>query len=270
MSLNDINLNKKYNIKEDDRFINFLPNVFRCVITGSSGCGKTNLVLNILLKMIEVKKNLFFHFCTKTIDQELYKNFLKDVKGKCEYDINDEIKKFNESFYKDLDKSKKHIIIIDDMLGMMDHDDKKSLIHLFSASRPRKISIFFLTQRYTKIEISCRRNCNYLICFKPSYEEATTICNELIGGIITPYMLLQSFENSPYFCLFCDLEKQKILTIYEIFDLTDHQVYESLSSMINRVEILLGEIDAGNDSEKIENEIEKIIKKLINLQIVSY
>lgn len=261
-SIEDLNLNKKFNIQEDPRLIWFLPNIFRCVVNGSSGCGKTNLILNIIYKILDKNDNISLTICTKTIHQDLYQKFIEDVKlkyKKVAITTNDSIS--------NIKLKNKEIIIIDDMLGVMNKEDKKALIHLFSASRPRKISVFFLTQRYTKIDISCRRNCNYLITFKPSLEEANTICSELIGSIMYPSELINRFENNAHYSLFFDLEKMKCMNIYEVFQISNLVYYRSVDDLVDKLIILMGEKKAGNDN--VNNDIESIIKELRDIGLLT-
>lgn len=264
-SLEDLNLNKKYNIKENKRVLFYLPDVCRCIVNGASGCGKTNLILNLMLKLFEKYENkIRLQICTKTIEQELYQRFIEDIKnkygGKHQINVSKTISYFDNEYFENLTDFKE-IIIIDDMLGVINSEDKKALTHLFSASRPRKISIFFLTQRYTKVEISCRRNCNYLISFKPSLEEAITMCNELVS-FMYPSELVSRFENNAHFSLFFDLEKLKCMTVYEVFKICSLNYYNSVDDLIDKLEILYGEYKAGNDSEIIFEEFSNILKEL--------
>lgn len=267
-----LNLNKRYGIKEDSRQLDFLPAVFRMMVVGSSGCGKTNLILNVIMKIFEVESKVKLFICSKTLEQELYQSFINETKseGKHEIEISNEIKVFNEAFFKSLDKTKRNIILIDDMLGVMDQDDRKTLIHLFSASRPRKLSIIFLSQRYTKMEISCRRNLNYLILFKPSMEEATSICNELLGGIYdSPKTLVEKFGLNSFFSLFFDLDKLKVRSVYEVFKLSNHKFYTNINDLVEKLSLLIGEQLAGNDSFEIENQIKDIGIELDNRGYIS-
>lgn len=270
-SIEDLNLNKKFNIKENPRLVWFLPNVTRCIVNGSSGCGKTNLILNILYKIFEKVNKVNLNICTKTIQQDLYQKFIEDVSYKHQEVIintSDSISNFGNDYFNNLNPEYKEIIIIDDMLGVMNPEDKKALIHLFSASRPRKISIFFLTQRYTKVEISCRRNCNYLITFKPSLEEANTICSELTGSIMYPSEMLNRFDHNAHYSLFFDLEKMKCMNIYEIFKISNLVYYRSLDDLVEKFVILIGETNAGNDSEEILDEIYNLYTELEKYNIL--
>lgn len=276
--LSNLNLNKKYNIKEEERIIDFLPNTFRCVVNGPSGCGKTNLVLNLLLKIFEsyraINRKIKLIICSKTTDQDLYQCFIQDVKEQYKnfhsISLSNSISDFNDDFYSSLDKNVKHIILIDDMLGKMNKEDIKSLVHLFSSSRPRKISLFFLTQRYTKIEISCRRNCNYLITFKPSLEEAHTICCELLEGLISsPALLIKKLSKNNFFSLFFDLEKLTFKSVFEIFNCNKTFVYESLNSLVERLMLIVNEMIAGNDSKALKEEIDTLFLELEKKNIIN-
>lgn len=266
--LEKLNLNKRYNIKESTRSLFFFPEVIRCIVNGSSGCGKTNLILNLMLKMFEKSDSkIKLNICTKTIEQELYQSFIKDIETNYKQhkiETSTSLLDFGDEYFQTINKNYREVIIIDDMLGVMSKDEIKALIHLFSASRPRKISIFFLTQRYNKVEISCRRNCNYIITFKPSLEEAISICQELIGSFIYPSELIARFKNNGHFSLFFDLEKTKMYSVYEIFNISNTNYYSSLDDLINKLIDLEGEEEAGNDSLIIKNEINNILQELEN------
>ena len=271
-ALDELDLNKKYNIVKPTRKFPYLPSVFRCIVNGSSGCGKTNMLINLLYRILDAEDRVTLRLCTKTVDQELYKNFIRDIKKNYpehEIHVSDSVSFFNDDYFKSIKPDRKEIIIIDDMLGVMNKQDTKTLIHLFSASRPRGISIFFLTQRYSKLEISCRKNSNYLITFKPSLEEADRMCKELIDDFYNPHSLLSKFRNKPFYCLFFDLEKMKSHDIFEVFNIQSLKYYRSLGDLIDRLEILIGEVDAGNISESIVSEIESIETELIENGILS-
>lgn len=276
-SIEDLNLSKKYKIKETERNLYFLPPVFRCIVNGTSGSGKTNLLINLLYKIMENEESIRFQICSKTIEQPLYRCFIDDVEANYNNHsvvVSNEISYFNEEYFSTVSPEKKEIIIIDDMLGMMSKKDTKILIHLFSASRPRGISIFFLTQRYTKLEVVCRRNSNYLITFKPSLEEANKMCQELLTDMIDMFTLISEFKDKPFYALFFDLDKNRKYDVFEIFNLVKTEIFSGFDEMVEELMLLIGEFKAGNDSEKnikrardvvysLENHgvIEKTIKK---------
>lgn len=276
-SLEDLNLNKHYGIKEEDRLISFLPNTFRCLVNGYSGSGKTNVVLQLLLKLFKTYMNIKpinLIICTPTIDQDLYKKFIEDISKKYNdyHSINlyEKIKELSPDFLKTLDNEKhKNIILIDDMIGNIDKKDLECLTHIFTATRPRKICVFFLTQSYTKLEYTCRKNYNYLITFKPTLGEAIQMCNEKIGNSnLKPNELINRFEDKPFFSLFCDIDKSQIYTVYDVFNINKEIYYKSLGEMLEKYLLLDNEIYAGNDSELIKDEMRNIIRYLENNEII--
>lgn len=274
-----LNLNKVYNIKEEERLISYLPSTFRCIVAGVSGCGKTNLILNILLKLFESYKNINtkvkLFICSKSLSQNLYLKFIEDIENK----YNDFHKIITsdkisdafpaETFINNVDTNYKNIILIDDMLGIDNKKDKSSLIQLFTVSRPKKISLFFLTQRFNQINKTCRSQANYLITFKPSFDDAMDICKDLLGGMTTPSILLDSFsDNTPYYCLFCDKDKNQILSIYDIFKKSNHLFYKSIGEYIDRLFLLDAEKRSGNDNGDIYIEMVDILFKLDKFEII--
>jgi KaiC/GvpD/RAD55 family RecA-like ATPase len=103
----------------------FFPENIFCVIAGSTGCGKTNLLLNFLLEM-NVLDYRDIYIYTSTLHQPAYK-YLKDYYNNFEnivkeqykvnikvayfFDNDDEIKNPSE-----LDPTTNHIMIFDDVM----------------------------------------------------------------------------------------------------------------------------------------------------------
>jgi len=270
---------ERYAVETPYRYLHYLPNTFRCLINGQSGSGKTNLLLNILSQLFESYKNNKLKFkleiCSKTLNQPLYEGFIKETKSNykedCSIETSDRVSHFNEEFYKNLNKDIKHVIVIDDMVGQLNKDDRKALIHLFTASRPRGISLFFLTQRYTQLEIVCRQQINYLITFKQGFNDLRTIYSEHLNFMENFSILENKFKTSiNYYCLFCDLEKSVIKDCVDIFEGSKEiNYYSNVNDLIEKMVIIDGEINAGNDNDDMINEIRSIINELVKMDIIS-
>ncbi|AJP61530.1 ATPase DNA packaging protein [Adoxophyes honmai entomopoxvirus 'L' virophage 1] len=274
-----INYNEKYGYVEKTRYYEHFPNTFRCLINGESGSGKTNILINIMNELMEKYKkndvNFCITICSKTLDQSLYKGFIdetnKNYDGFGRVDTVEEIKKFDDKYYNS-DKNIKKIIIIDDMIGKVDKEDKKALIHLFTASRPREICVFFLTQRYTHLDVVCRQQCNYIVSFRQGINDLRLIYQEKLN-FLPSFELLQDMymENSTinFFCLFCDLDRCVVKNCIEIFHHNmEIMYYNNPRDLVVKFRILEQEMYAGNDNDSIIDNIKLIISELYKMNII--
>lgn len=259
---------KKYNKQNLIRKISFLPEIFRCIINGKSGSGKTNLLLNILNKIFKNYDSVIVTICSRTIDQFLYQEFIKETEENFKNVIIEETKDllyFNETYFEILEKyNKKKIIILDDITP-----NYEILNHLFSSTRPRNISVFYLSQRYTQLDIRCRQQINYLITFKQSEKDLKFIYKENLSNILEFNELSNLFKtNQNFFALFCDLDKNIIKTSNDIFSDTNYIFYNNLDDLIKQLKILIGEKNAGNDS--VDNKIKFILTELEKHKIINF
>src|SRR5579863_6043861 len=149
----------------------FPKNIF-CVIAGSTGSGKTNLMVNLLKKeKILNYSNVYVY--SPTLYQPAYvylkeyyetlENFIKyntsqRVKIAYFFDTDEEI--INPS---ELDKNKNHIMIFDDVMLK----DQSIIKDYFCRGRHNNVSVFYLVQSLHKISKHCiRENANIFILFQ--------------------------------------------------------------------------------------------------------
>jgi GTPase SAR1 family protein len=155
--------------KKNSNLNKIFPNIFRCLIIGPSGVGKTNLLVNLL---INHKLNMFdyqkIYIYSKTLHQNKYQlliKFFNELSQELEsseplltcFDNENEIILPNE-----INPSLKSIFIFDDVLL-----DKQNIIEkYFAQGRNNNISCFYLCQSYTRIPKQIvRDNANVLIMF---------------------------------------------------------------------------------------------------------
>lgn len=262
-----LNYAEKYNKNNLERKISYLPETFRCIINGKSGSGKTNLLLNILSKIFENYNYINVTICSRTIEQFLYQEFIKESKENFKNVVIEETKEllyFNENYFEIMEKyDSKKIIILDDI-----YENYEILNHLFSSTRPRNISVFYLSQRYTQLDIRCRQQINYLITFKQSEKDLKFIYKENLANILEFNELCDLFKtNQNFFALFCDLEKNIIKTTNDIFCDENYIFYDDLNDLIEQLKILVGEKNAGNDS--VDNKIKFILNELEKHNVIS-
>ena len=98
----------------------FPKNIFM-ILAGSTGCGKTNLMMNFIMKKLVYYDDIMVY--TTTPNQDAY-NFLRDVNT--EYKNLNKIRNDIITFYNpddgiihptELDKNQTHIIVFDDVMN---------------------------------------------------------------------------------------------------------------------------------------------------------
>lgn len=146
--------------RKTTRHSKLLPNSIRCLICGPSNCGKTNLIVGLLLHENGLYyKNLYLY--SKTLYQPKYL-FLEKVL----YNVPEiEFLKFEEN----ADVISAHhakpdsVIIFDDVAC----ENQNNIRDYFSMGRHKHIDCFYLNQTYSKIPKQLiRDNANLIILFK--------------------------------------------------------------------------------------------------------
>lgn len=137
-----------------------LPNRILGIICGPSNCGKTNVMLSLLLHENGLKfRNVYLY--SKTIFQPKYRflnEVLKRVPGVTYCFINDskDVIHPNEAL-------SKSVFIFDDIAC----EDQTNIRNYFSMGRHKQIDCFYLSQTYSKIPKQLLRdNTNFLVVFK--------------------------------------------------------------------------------------------------------
>ena len=148
------------------------PNTIRCVIAGSSGSGKTNLMIH-LLRTEKLLNYSDVYIYSSTLYQSGYE-YLKKYYGELEeiiknktkktvkvaqfFDADDEIAKPEE-----LDEDKNHIMVFDDVM----YKDQTTIKDYFCRGRHTNVNSFYLCQSLYKIaKHGIRDNANMFILFK--------------------------------------------------------------------------------------------------------
>src|SRR6266481_6077841 len=142
---------------------------FRLLICGQTGCGKTNLLLNLLLNYLYYNK---LYVYAKDLSESSYiylQEFFDDVHRKVEEDYNciESIATFSSNKadivdVDDLDKEYQNLIVFDDFVTEKDQD---SIIELFTRGRKKNVSVIYLTQSYYSTPKDIRLQCNYFMFF---------------------------------------------------------------------------------------------------------
>ena len=149
----------------------------RILITGGSGYGKTNVLLNLIENQPDIDK---LYLYAKDPYKAKYRylinkresvgiNHFNDPKAFIEYsnDMRDVYKNIN---YYNLYKENKILIVLDDMIADMINNKELNSIdtELFIRGRKLNISLVFITQSYFKVPKDIRLNTTHLFIAKIS------------------------------------------------------------------------------------------------------
>ncbi len=151
-----------------------LPNNIRALVCGPSSCGKTSVLINLLLQPDALNyENVYLY--SKTLFQDKYRK-LKNI-----YSLVPEIKfYFNDNVYGDANATdsggsggilpmgetmKNSIVIFDDVICT--RENLNNIREYFCTARHKNIDVFYLHQCYANVpKHLIRDNTNFLIIFR--------------------------------------------------------------------------------------------------------
>ena len=156
-----------------------IPNTIRCIICGPSNCGKTNVMISLLLHTNGLKfKNVYLY--SKTSYQPKYQflgKILERVPEVNFFIFNDDKEVIHPN--KALSNS---VIIFDDVAC----ENQINIRNYFCMGRHKEIDCFYLTQTYSKIPKQLLRdNVNLLIIFKQDDVNLKHIYDEHVNSDFT-------------------------------------------------------------------------------------
>jgi len=147
-----------------------LPNSIRCIITGPSNSGKTNILFNLLFD----EKGLVFeniYVFSKSLYQEKYKFLAKVLPKEIGYFPFDD-----NSVVISPSEAKPNSIMIFDDIACEKHDNIRNY---FTMGRHNNIDTFYLGQTYSRIPKQLvRDNTNFLVLFKQDEMNLKHIYND--------------------------------------------------------------------------------------------
>lgn len=152
-----------------------LPNTIRCIISGPSNCGKTNVMLNLLLHRNGLKfKNIYLY--SKTGFQPKYcflNQVMKEIPETQFFMFNE-----NKDVLHPNNALPNSIMIFDDVAC----ENQSNIRNYFTMGRHNQIDCFYLSQTYSKIPKQLiRDNANLLIIFKQDDTNLKHIYNEHVN-----------------------------------------------------------------------------------------
>lgn len=190
----------RVNSEEPNKHGSLLPNTLRCIISGPSNCGKTNVVFNLLTQTNGLCFNNVYIF-SKSLNQpkyQLLEKVLNDVEeiGFYKYNANEDIIEPNNA--------KPYSIFIFDDVSCEKHDVIKTY---FAFGRHNNIDSIYIGQTYSKIPKQLiRDNVNLLVVFKQDDTNLKHIHVDHVGSDMT-------FEKLKDICKIAWKEKYGFLVI---------------------------------------------------------
>lgn len=187
----DIKVYYKDKCTDDD---NFFPKPIRALLVGGSGCGKTNVLMNLIYDKDGLTfKNLYVF--SRSIEQPAY-NQLREHYKRIEQTLGESIAFFISTCedIPPLDQCEKNsLVVFDDCLL----ENQTTIKDYFIRGRHKQISCIYLTQSYSRIDVQViRNNVNMLFIFHQNNYYTTKIYNDFVGSD----MSLESFKA---FCKKC-------------------------------------------------------------------
>lgn len=163
---------------------------FRGILSGASGSGKSNLLINLLTKK-EFYKN-FFHVIflispTAGKLDDSYQALEKD-KGKSRIHIINNldpdkiqnIMNMNKEIIEEdgVHKAPRLLLVYDDVISDVKFMNTKAFRHSFIASRHYNASVIICTQRYNSVPRVCRLQANSIMFFRGTNSEELVLAEE--------------------------------------------------------------------------------------------
>jgi hypothetical protein len=236
MDLSFGNIDALLGNENDERIHPLIPsqkNMRMCVIGGSS-TGKTSFLVQFITKFLKVEK---LYVCARHLEQQKL-IWLKEFYTEVENNINNKLRrqkkqatfKIIEAWTNDLnefptvdelDKTKKNVVIFDDMV--MEPDRLNKIPSYYVRGRHHGAgAIFFLSQSFFGISRKIRLNTNYYAVFNlPSLTEASRIHREVASDLEKKEFLdlfkIAVSEPYSFFFIACD-EKKKMLKYRQNLD----------------------------------------------------
>ena len=164
---------KEYKIKPNNcgKHSEIFPKNIFCIIAGSTGCGKTNLLIDLLKSGYKMDYRDVYIY-SATLYQPAYEylmSYYGDMEKMIKHETNQTVKighflDPDEEIVnpETLDKNYNHVMIFDDVM----HMDQKQIKDYFCRGRHSNVNVFYLVQSLHAIAKHCiRQNANIYILF---------------------------------------------------------------------------------------------------------
>lgn len=153
-----------------------LPNTVRCIISGPSNCGKTNVVFNLITNPKGLRFNNLYIF-SKSLHQpkyQLLEKIISKVSGVNFYKFNASDKVLQPN------QAKPYSVFLFDDVSCENHD---TIRNYFAMGRHNNIDSIYIGQTYSKIPKQLiRDNANVIILFKQDETNLKHVYNDHVNA----------------------------------------------------------------------------------------
>ena len=146
----------------------FLDEDFRLLISGQSGCGKTNTVMHILRKPLVYYDKI--HFFTPNQHQDKIvdlQKVMKPISKKVGYEVLELHSPEEIMDTSEYPSNNRKVVVFDDLVNAPDRIQSKIANH-WTDGRHHGISPIYLSQSYYDVPQKIRLNCSHMILLSPS------------------------------------------------------------------------------------------------------
>ena len=193
-----------------------LPNTIRSLFIGPSNCGKTSLLISLILSPVGLRFENLYIF-SKSLYQPKYQYLDKIFKGLKHIGFH----LFNNNCEIDpLDELEDNSIFIFDDVALVQQDPAREI---FSMGRHKNLDAFYLSQSYAHIgKHLIRDNCNHLAIFRQDDTNLKHIYNDHVNSDM-------SFDQFKKMCNLCWSDKFGFLVIDKDLEMNRGKYRKGLS-----------------------------------------
>lgn len=195
---------------EEEKNCSLLPMPLRLLIVGSSGCGKTNLLLNLIYKKESGLKFKHLYVFSKSLEQRAYSDLRKQYEN-----VESKIGQKFSHFYGTCEElipidecESNSLVVFDDCLM----EEQMKIKDYFIRGRHKNISCIYLSQSYSRVDIQViRNNLNVLCVFRQNKHYTTRIYEDFVGSDmpLAPFeSICKKCWDIPYGFLTVDMTKK--------------------------------------------------------------
>ena len=168
-------ITNEYNKKHNEKWPYIPDHLYRIIIIGSSGSGKTNALINLINEQNDIDK---IYLYARDLNEPKYKILIKKRKDAGIKHLNDpnafiECSNTMDDVYENINdynpiRKRKKIIVFDDMIpDIMTNKKFRAIIkELFIRCRKLNISLVFITQSYSSVPKDVRLNTTHSFIMK--------------------------------------------------------------------------------------------------------
>lgn len=179
---------------------------FRMCIASSSGSGKTNILMNLLVQMDRTFNQIVL--CVKSKHEPLYEHMIDKLENVEVHEVNNsgDIPEIVE------EKKKSRLIVFDDlMLEKKDVQDR--ITQFYIRGRKFGYSCVYISQSFYQIDYRIRKNCQYFILGRGLLNKDLKLILALFNANISQDEFVRIYRectDQPMHTMLIDLEKKTI------------------------------------------------------------